>query len=116
MRFSYLFFHIRPVIMVVVAPWIILLFAPFSMDAFQPQWYVAVLAFLAGLVIFLPAQWQIYKPEQWLKSEIKFLAAEPHELVTNGIYHYIRNPQLVGIYLMLLGEVMLLQSWALFFI
>lgn len=101
--------------MVVVIPWIILFFTGFSAEIYYSLRLPGVIIFAAGLIVFLPAHWQVYKPEQWLKNKIMFLSAEPNELVTDGIYHYIQNPQLVGIYLMLVGEAMFFQSWALFY-
>jgi protein-S-isoprenylcysteine O-methyltransferase Ste14 len=36
----------------------------------------------------------------------------PLELVTRGPYNYVRNPQAIAMLVMVVGEIMFIQSWA----
>lgn len=111
MRLSYLFFHVRPFLMVAVFPLIIANQTDAAPLASYAGRMSATVIFAVGLAIFLWSHWQVYKPAQWPNdSPIPFLAAEPSRLVTDGAYRYVRNPQLIGIDLMHLGEAIFLWS------
>jgi protein-S-isoprenylcysteine O-methyltransferase Ste14 len=66
------------------------------------------------MLILLPSHWSVYKPGQWNNNKINFLEAEPNELIVYGAYSKLRNPQLVGIYFILIGEAIFFQSYYLF--
>lgn len=107
---QYWFFHIRPAIMLIILPICIFAFN----QPLEPlnSYYnlVGIFLIVIGLLIFIPSHWAIYKPSQWLKIKIHFLNAEPNCLVTNGFYGYIRNPILLGTYLVLAGETLIFSS------
>lgn len=109
MRLSYLFCHATPFLMVAVFPLIIASQTDAAPLASYAGCMSATVIFAVGLVIFLWSDWQVYKPAQWPNdTPIPFLAAKPSRLVTDGAYRHVRNPQLIGIDLMLLGEAIFL--------
>lgn len=110
LSFQYVFFHIRPLLMVILFPYLILNFS--QSISFYPSSYLlpAIVLALLGLVILITAHWAVYKPKQWADKKIIFLKAEPNELVTTGIYSYVRNPMLIGIYCILISASIIFSS------
>ena len=110
MKRFYVFLHLRPLLLVMVFPWLLHCFDHAGLPA-ALRWFngLGLLLLMGGLLVLLPAHWQLYKPSQWTTQGSPF--DEPNTLVTGGAYRYIRHPQLLGIYLSLFGEALLLQSW-----
>jgi protein-S-isoprenylcysteine O-methyltransferase Ste14 len=99
--------------MAVVIPFLILFFTKSSITDSDLLFFTGFIISLMGLIIFFPAHWAVYKPSQWGNNKIIFLKAEPNKLVVNGVYGKLRNPQLVGIYFMLVGETIFFHSYPL---
>lgn len=85
------------------------------MDFFLPSvplgggWWVASPVFILGLLLGVSSARLIYNRHQW--PERKPVAVDPPEkFVDIGPYRYLRNPMLLGIVLMVLGEGLFFRS------
>ena len=65
MRLSYLFFHVRPFLMVAAFPLILASQTDAAPLASYAGRMSAIVIFAVGLAIFLWSHWQVYKPAQW---------------------------------------------------
>src|SRR5688572_28607132 len=108
-----IFFTARPVILIIVIPWILLLINPFQRRVRDLLGILGLLLCIVGTALFLVSHWLVYRPSQWSAEQPLF--GEPKQLVTHNLYRYVRNPNLLGIYFLLLGEALLFQSWPIFF-
>ncbi len=110
MKRFYIFFHLRPLLLLLVIPWLLHWLDHAGLPV-ALRWFnlLGLAVIVLGLVWLLPAHWQLYRPSQWTSQTSAF--DEPKALVTGGAYRYVRHPQLLGIYLTLFGEALLLQSW-----
>ena len=112
MKPFYPLLHLRPLLLVLLFPALLLWLAHASMAApGSALGTVGPTLIVIGLLLLLPAHWQLYKPAQWSTQSSPF--DEPNTLVTRGAYAYLRHPQLVGIYLILFGEALWFASWLL---
>lgn len=103
----------RPVILIIVIPWILLLITPFQLKLWDSLGVLGLILCIVGTVLFLISHWLVYRPDQWSAEQPVF--GEPKRLVTHSLYRHVRNPNLLGIYFLLLGEASLFQSWPIFF-
>ena len=99
--------------MVIGIPWLIVGNGIWTAGEFSLIKALAVFLFITGLVLGFLSQRSVYKREQWTTQKTPL--EEPNELVIQGFNRYTRNPMMVGLYLMLLGEVLFFGSWALFY-
>lgn len=104
-----IFFTARPVILIIVIPWILLLITPFQLKVWDLLGVLGLLLCIVGTARFLVSHWLVYRPSQWSAEQPLF--GEPKRLVIDGPYRHIRHPNLLGIYFLLLGEAALFQSW-----
>lgn len=111
MRLSYLFLHLRPLLVILVFPLVIASQSNAMPAAGSLVRICAGVAFVIGLALLLWAHWQIYEPAQWPRHRpIRPLTDAPVRLVTDGAYRHLRNPQLLGIDLMLFCVAIFLWS------
>jgi protein-S-isoprenylcysteine O-methyltransferase Ste14 len=112
MKPFYPLLHLRPLLLVLLFPALLLWLAHASMAPLgSVPGTAGPILIVIGLLLLLPAHWQTYKPAQWAAQGSPF--DEPNTLVTGGAYAYLRHPQLVGIYLILFGEALWFASWLL---
>jgi protein-S-isoprenylcysteine O-methyltransferase Ste14 len=60
-----------------------------------------------GAAIYLRCLWEFGARGRGIPSPVD----HPKELVVTGLYRYVRNPMYVGVFVMLVGEVVLYRSW-----
>ena len=71
--------------------------------------YVALLLILAGAAVLLRCVWDFVRVGRGTLSPVD----APRHLVVTGLYRYVRNPMYVGVFLVLLGEMVFFSSVAL---
>ena len=71
-----------------------------------PLHLVAGVALVVGAAIYVRCLWDFVCAGRGLPSPVD----HPKKLVVRGLYRYVRNPMYVGVFLVLLGEVLLLRS------
>lgn len=108
-----IFFAGRPLILILVIPCILLLTTPFQLMVWDLLGVLGLILCIVGAALLLVSHWLVYRPSQWSAEQPLF--GEPKRLVTHSLYRHIRNPNLLGIYFLLLGEASLFQSWPIFF-
>lgn len=113
MKINFRFFYILPFIMVIGVPWLIVGNSIWAVGQFSLVKALVAFLFIVGLILSFLSQRRVYKPKQWTTQETPL--EEPDQLVIQGLYHYIRNPMMVGLYLMLFSEALFFKSWALFY-
>lgn len=66
-----------------------------------------------GTLVFLCGIWMIYRAHKDLGRSFSYTLEirEQHELVTNGIYRYIRHPIYAAFLLWTIAQAMLLPNW-----
>ncbi len=74
--------------------------------------WAGVPVFLAGLAVAMDCRRLIYNPEQW--EEAPTAAGIPKHLIVSGPYRYVRNPMLLGMVLIVLGEALFTESPGIF--
>ena len=99
--------------MIIGIPWLILRDSIWQANEFSLVRVFGIAIFIFGLIILFLSHRHVYRPSQWTRQEIPF--DEPNQIVTHGIYRHTRNPMMDGLYLMLLGETLFFESWALFY-
>lgn len=102
-----------PFNVLVVIPFIILCLSGFQLigTKLTPALVLMVVSFILGAILML---WTMRcfarvgrgSPAPWDPID---------KLITTGPYAYSRNPMLTGVFLVLLGESLLFQSWPLFY-
>ena len=103
MKPFYWLLHLRPLLLVAIFPGLLLWLSHGHAPTSVRDWHVlGLLLALAGLPLLAVAHWQVYRPGQWGTQASPF--DEPSRLETGGAYRWLRHPQLLGIYLLLLGE------------
>ena len=70
---------------------------------------VALLLILAGAAVLLRCVWDFIRVGRGTLSPVD----APKHLVVTGLYRYVRNPMYVGVFLVLLGEMVFFGSVAL---
>jgi protein-S-isoprenylcysteine O-methyltransferase Ste14 len=108
-----IFFTARPAILIIIIPSMLLLITPFQLKVWDVVGGLGLILCIVGTGLFLVSHWLVYRPDQWSAEQPLF--GEPKRLVTHSLYHHVRNPNLLGIYFLLLGEASLFQSWPIFF-
>jgi protein-S-isoprenylcysteine O-methyltransferase Ste14 len=94
-----------PGILLVLVPWWM---TRFHVPEDEPLWQVLACAALivAGLIPLLESIWRFI-----VVGRGTLMPAVPTEhLVVSGLYRYVRNPMYVGVFMVIAGEAMLLQS------
>jgi protein-S-isoprenylcysteine O-methyltransferase Ste14 len=79
---------------------------PETLNAAQ---YVALLLILGGAAVLLRCVWDFVRVGRGTLSPVD----APKHLVVTGLYRYVRNPMYVGVFLVLLGEIVFFGSVAL---
>ena len=69
---------------------------------------LVLLAF--GVVLLAVCIWEFARSGRGTLSPVD----PPRELVVRGLYRYVRNPMYLSVTAIVLGEVLLIQSWSLF--
>ena len=66
-----------------------------------------------GMLVFLCGIWMIYRAHKDLGRSFSYTLEirEQHQLVTNGIYRYIRHPIYAAFLLWTIAQAMLLPNW-----
>jgi protein-S-isoprenylcysteine O-methyltransferase Ste14 len=103
------FLYIRPLLMSLVFPWIILWLTHATL-ADKPLRTIGLIITAIGFVALASTQWQLYRPSQWTAQKSSF--GVPNKLVVTGFYKYVCNAQLWSIYLTVLGLGLMYASWA----
>lgn len=90
-----------PVFVLVAIPWLLFVYDPFQhLDLAGWRW-MGVYLFPFGAFFYVTALRQMF-------------AASEGELLTHGVYRFVRNPLEVGLFVMLLSECLMLESVAIF--
>jgi protein-S-isoprenylcysteine O-methyltransferase Ste14 len=68
--------------------------------------YLGLLFIVAGAVVLLRCVWDFIVVGRGTLSPVD----APRHLVVTGLYRYVRNPMYIGVFLMLLGEIVFFAS------
>ena len=79
-------------------------------DVRDPLQLIGLVAIAIGAALLFTCVWEFARTGRGTLSPVD----PPRELVVRGLYRYVRNPMYVSVTVMLLGEVWLARSWALF--
>lgn len=79
-------------------------------DVRDPLQLIGLVAIAIGAALLCTSVWEFARTGRGTLSPVD----PPRELVVRGLYRYVRNPMYVSVTVMLLGEVLLARSWALF--
>lgn len=102
------FLYLRPILITIVFPWMIVWFTHVELIHLSLQ-VIGIILMVVGYAVVALTQWQLYKPSQWTNRQSSFEV--PDKLVTTGLYASLRNPQLVGIYATVAGIGLLYDNW-----
>ncbi|MEO3892236.1 isoprenylcysteine carboxylmethyltransferase family protein [Nonomuraea sp. B5E05] len=105
------FLYIRPLLMIAVFPWLIAVLSGAAAGT-APLVLVGLIVGALGSILLGSAHWLVYRPAQWTSQRSPF--GTPDGLVTTGPYRYLRHPQLVGVYAVILAWALALPHWTLF--
>lgn len=98
-----------PLVVGVILPYLASLLDVYLPEApFGPARWLGVLFFLGGCLLSAASVSLIYTPGQW--ETTPYPRGVPKQLVIIGPYRYVRNPMLLGILLIVLGEGFYFQS------
>ena len=76
----------------------------------NPVHLLGLVAMAVGGVLLLTCIWEFAHSGRGTLSPVD----PPRELVVKGLYRYVRNPMYLSVTVLVLGEVLLTGSWALF--
>lgn len=107
-RISYRLFQVLPIAVVIVIPGLLAQFDPFGRLEIGIWRWLGIPVFIFGAILFVASHRLIYNPSQWTTQSTPF--NEPNQLMWRGPYRIVRNPMMDGLYLMLLGEGVVLES------
>ena len=109
---------LRTVLFTILVPGTVLVLVPLALVAsglgphpdFGPARYSGLVPLLAGLVVIRELLRRFRSPGPGHAGPLR----PPRELVVAGLYRYVRNPQYVGVVLVVVGEALLTGAAVLF--